>query len=337
VNYVYVQAFDPVTGQSQGAAAPLVLGPSDPNPGTVVGAATAPTGEIALLYIAYSEGLWAAFLTDAAGTGTAGLHVQKNFQISTTDLSEGQVIWSTASNAFVISNVYSGQLVKVQKYLPNGNSAGGSTDPVPTENAGATVSGYDNEGIVAPSNNLFGVAYVGAALNYPTLTVLDPQGNQVGGAFYMETTTSSTWVTLGGTKTGFVAFYDVYNGGGVGEVLVPVAADGGVPAAQTGDAGGAGTLPGFKFPGTKAAVYARAISDDVGGVGGVGAALLYQDGVAFVYVNADGATHVGPASLISHTYSGGDYINVNNTGGSFGVSLFDHLAHSTQVLASGCH
>jgi hypothetical protein len=78
------------------------------------------------------------------------------------------------------------------------------------------------------------------------------------------------------------------------------------------------------------------MNDDVGGVGGVGAAFLFSDGVDFAYVNADGVTHVGPSSLISHTYAGGDIIHVNNTGGSFGVSLFSTAAHSTQVMASGC-
>ena len=53
-------------------------------------------------------------------------------------------------------------------------------------------------------------------------------------------------------------------------------------------------------------------------------------------MNADGTTHVGPSSLISHTYATDDYIHINNTGGSFGVSLFSIAAHSTQVMASGC-
>jgi hypothetical protein len=152
----------------------------------------------------------------------------------------------------------------------------------------------------------------------------------------MVTAYTSDWVTLGGTSAGFVGFYDVYQTGGVAEVLVPVAADGGVPGAFAGDAGDAGAFPGFQFPGTKTAVYARAMNDDVGGVGGVGAAFLFSDGVDFAYVNADGVTHVGPSSLISHTYAGGDIIHVNNTGGSFGVSLFSTAAHSTQVMASGC-
>jgi len=337
VTYVYAQAFDPVSGQSKGPAAPLF--PGSPTGATfyVFSAATAPTGEIALLYGLQNGLLYAAFLTEDAdaGTGTAGLQLQKSFQISTTFVSEPQLAWSTAAKAFVISFVYTGSLMEVQKYLPNGNSAGGSTNPVPTENGGATVSGYYNEGVVAPSNGVFGVVY-GNSSSLASMTVLDPLGNQIGSAFTLVTSTSSTWETLGGTSAGFVALYDISGAGGVGEVLVPVAADGGVPAAFAGDAGDAGAFAGFQFPGTKAAVYARAINDDVGGVGGVGAAILYQDNLSFAYVNADGLTHVGPATLISHAYSSGDYVDVNNTAGSFAVSLYDHIALSTQALASGC-
>jgi hypothetical protein len=117
-----------------------------------------------------------------------------------------------------------------------------------------------------------------------------------------------------------------------------VSADGGIPVVQGSDAG----LPGFKFPGTKEAVYAYAANDDMGGVGGVGVGILYQDNVSFAYVNADGTTHVGPSTVFSHTYSGGsgnntaDYIHVNNAGGSFGVSLWNHTTQSVQAAATGC-
>jgi hypothetical protein len=32
-----------------------------------------------------------------------------------------------------------------------------------------------------------------------------------------------------------------------------------------------------------------------------------------------------------------DEITVTSSGGSFGVSLYDSAAHSTQIAASGCH
>jgi hypothetical protein len=264
------------------------------------------------------------------------LHAQKSFQISTTMGGQPDVVWSPASSAFVVSNIYNGPLMKVQKYLPSGDSAGGSTDPVPTDNVNANVSGYLNEGYVAGSNGLFGVGYIDSAASRFWLTVLNGQGNQIGSSFDVVSSFTSQWVTLGGTSAGFVGFYDAYQTGGVGEVLVGVASDGGVSAPGPSDAGDAGAFPGFLFPGTKSAVYARAVNDDVGGFGGVGAAFLFDDGVDFAYVNPDGMTHIGMSTLISHTYAGGDYIHVNNTGGSFGVSLFSNTAHSTQLITSTC-
>jgi hypothetical protein len=227
--------------------------------------------------------------------------------------------------------------MQVQKFLPNGSSAGGSTDPVPTDNAGATVSGDFIEGYTAGSNGVFGVAY-GNRSDVATFTALDSLGNQIGNAVVLPTGTTSTWETIGGTSAGFVYLYDVQTGGGVGELLLPMNADGGIPLAQGSDAG----LPGFKFPGTKAAVVALAASDDGGGAGGVGVAILYQDNVSFAYVNADGTTHVGPSTVFSHAYTAGngwiagDYIQVNNAGGSFGVSQFNSASHSVQAAATGC-
>ena len=48
-------------------------------------------------------------------------------------------------------------------------------------------------------------------------------------------------------------------------------------------------------------------------------------------------THVGPASVMAHTYdSGGDYLNISNFAGSFAVSLYSHGEHKTRVAASSC-
>lgn len=342
VTYVFAQAFDPATGKSQGPAKPLLPGAPDTNPLIVEAAAVAPTGEIALLYWSSGAGLWVSFLTEGGdgGAGAAGLQVNQSFQVEVNLQNQPHAIWSNASKAFVFSWKSNGGYgpVKVQKYLPNGQVAGGATDPVPTDQSSAIVAGYPNQASVAASNDLFGVAYVAYATNYPSLTVLDSQGNQVGGSFPMESATTSTWVTAGGTKAGFVSFYDVSSGGGgIGELLVPVGSDAGVLVPQPGDAGDAGAFPGFRFGGTKSAVYASAVNDDVGGAGGVGVAILYNDSVAFAYVNADGLTHVSPTDLISHTYaSQTDYINVNNVGGSFGVSLYNGASHSVQAVASGC-
>jgi hypothetical protein len=80
----------------------------------------------------------------------------------------------------------------------------------------------------------------------------------------------------------------------------------------------------------------HAINDDTGGIGGVGVALLYTNGVSFAYIDADGATHFGPSSILAHTYAAGDQVNMTNFGGSFGLSLYSAATQSTQIAASGC-
>ncbi|HEY1691927.1 MAG TPA: hypothetical protein VGG39_07185 [Polyangiaceae bacterium] len=335
VSYVYVQAFDPVTGNSKGPAAPFFSTAADPNIAeTIDAAAVSPSGEIALLYGTNTTGLWATFLEPGgdAGTATAGLTVLKTFQIATSVYRQPFAAWDSASQSFVFTYKYTGTTgpARVQKYLPNGNSAGGSTDPVPTDQTSAVMSTYGNTS-VGYSNGVYGVGFVNSGGNYPAFTVLDGQGNQVGTTTLLEQAFSTTWSTLSGTSTGFVSFLDT--GTTVAEVLVPVAADGGV-AAPSGDAGS--EYAGFTVAGAKRAAYAVA-AEDYAGVGGVGVGILYPDGLSFAYVNADGITHVGPASLVSHAYDpNGDYMHANNWNGSFGVSLFEIDDHQTVALASGC-
>jgi hypothetical protein len=348
VNYLYVQAFDPVTGKKKRAAQPLfpISIPGISAIGfTLEAAVVAPTGEIAILYsngctcISGRTNLSAVFLasTSDAGSSPEGLQL-----VQTVELEVGNVgfipraIWSNAIQAFVFSwdsTSYNGPL-KVQNFLPNGQIAGGGTESVPTDQTADEIGGYIG-GMVGASGNLFGVAYDNLADN-PFLTVLDSLGNEVGNPFALNSTTTSTWSAMGGTRAGFVAFYDLYQAGGIGETLVPVGTDGGVPATQPADGGDAG-LPGFHFSGTVSAEWAVAVNDDVGGgVGGVGLAILYPTSISFAYVDSNGLTHVGPNSVIAHTYAGGDYINLNNLGGSFGVSVYSTADKSTQAVASGC-
>jgi hypothetical protein len=162
------------------------------------------------------------------------------------------------------------------------------------------------------------------------MTVLDGKGNQVGQTLALqETRAGAKWVTAAGTSAGFVTFYEQ---GGVAATLIPVATDGSVVAAMGGDAGT--SLQSFHFTGTKEAFTACALNDDVGGAGGVGLALLYDDGVAFAYVNEDGQTHVGPGSVISHTRNASDLINLSNFGGSFAISLWSAVDKTTSVAIS---
>jgi hypothetical protein len=338
-HYVYVQAFDPATGQSKGPARPFFKAGDFPTNRDIAleTAAIAPTGEIILLfYIAGSggvTGMSAAFLSKSiTDAGVGGLQVGRIVQVEVAQLgSQPDCIWSVASKAFVCSWRYGTSNgnwpVKVRKFLPDGRSAGGDTDEVPTDRPDNLTRSY---GEVGASGNLFGVGYIGYSDIFPRLTVMDKLGNQVGSTIELQQTANSNWVTVAGTSAGFVTFCDQ---AGVAETLVPVDSSGNVAAATGADAG---VLSGFHFTGTKPANTGRAINDDVGGVGGVGLALFYDDGVAFAYVNADGLTHVGPGTAIPHSYSTGDYINITNFAGSFGVSLYSAAAHSTQMAATGC-
>jgi hypothetical protein len=333
VNLVYVQEFDPVTAKSLGPAKPLfAVNPSDATTVWLQTASIAPTGEIVILYNSTGSGLKAAFLAGSsdADAGPAGLKLQQTVQLEVSSLnSQPQAFWSVANGCFVFSWNYSSNLtVKVRKFLADGRSAPAGTDEVPTDNPNDSTSGYPT-GAVAASGKLLGVAYDNYGPNLPYFTVLDQTGNEVGAPLALAGG-GSNWITAAGTSAGFVVFYSQ---GGVQETLIPVGADGTVLATQAVDAG---ALPGFHFGGTKAAVYGRALSDDVGGFGGVGLAILYQDGVAFAYVNPDGITHMSPASVLAQTYASGDYVNISNFGGSFGVSLYSTQNHSTQLAASAC-
>jgi hypothetical protein len=339
VNYVYVQAFDPSSAKSLGPAQPLfAANASDANGLILQAAAISPGGQIALIYQSASAGMGVAFLDTVPGDASAGA---VNYQVSrlvplevSTLGSQPQAIWSATYGAFVFSWRYYQNgpwTIKVRKFLSDGRSAGGDTDSVPTNQSNNNTSGNPS-GTVAASRTLFGVTYLAGSSNAPYLTVLDALGNQVGATLPLQATpAAAAWETAGGTNAGFVTFYDQ---GGVGATLVPVTSEGAVPAVQASI--DAGVLPNFHFSGIKTAVHARALNDDVGGAGGVGLALLYSDGVAFAYVNADGLTHVGPASVMAHTYNGSDRINISNFAGSFAVSLYAAGEHRTHVAASSC-
>lgn len=339
-NYIYVQSFDPVTANSRGPAQPLLAVPAMSGyPVILQAAAVAPTGQIVLLYSFNPDGgLWALFLNESAdgGADAGGLQVVRTVQLEVNTLSsQPAAFWSVASHAFVFSWQYGGTngFVRVQKYTSSGQPAGGGTDQVPTtQSAGNT--GSTGNGYVGVSGTLFGVPYRNYGGSQAFMTVLDQVGNQVGSTFLM-TSSFGSWSTAAGTPAGFVALYDQ---SGIAETLVAVTADGGVPATQPipVDSGLDGALPGFHFAGAKQANTGRALNDDVGGQQGVGVAILFNDGVAFAYVNADGLTHVGPNDLFAHTYASTDVINITNYGGSFGVSLYTGATNATQMAASGC-
>ncbi len=365
VNLIYWQAFDPTTAKSLGPAQPLVLTDS-----TSVGyiylddVSIAPTGEIAVLYTHIdpvkvggqlgADGLSVAFLAPTADAGSQAPQVQQNVQIESAQVSypaklgqpEGQphAIWSTFSNAFVFSWNYTMGYphVRVRKFLANGAAAGGDTNIVPTNDPMANAA-YES-GSVGTSGALLGVAVIPYSGGGPSLTVLDALGNEVGSSLQVTNQAESGnegggyyyWNATAGTANGFVYFAGTRP---VSEYFVPTTPDGGAAAVTDGAIAtlvGGAPLPGFSVTGTEPAVIGRAISDDTGGPGGVGAVLLYADGADFIYVNADGVTHLGPTTVISHAFGGADEVAITEFGGSFGISLYSAAEHLTRMAASGC-
>jgi hypothetical protein len=359
-NLVYVQAFDPTTAESMGHAQPLFSASGDAPNIWVETASVAPTGQIVVVYSFYEtagatggvcyygfynygvstngigncqSGLYATFLAPAADAGT-GLQVQQTVQLASS-LTYGQAhaLWSPTRQAFVISWEYytaPGWFLGVKNLLPNGQAAGGDSDVVPTNTLSS--SPYQEaveQGSVASLSGLLGVAFQDSNDHYPWLTLLDSTGNQLGNSVQIASVAGS-WVTLGATAQGMVYLYDDVTN--VSGVLVPTSADAGATA---GIVDGGDTYASFTFPGAIHAIEGRALSD-YAGVGGVGVALLYANGLSFAYVNSDGITHLAPSSVIAHTYGAGDQMNITTFGGSFGLSLYSATAQSTQMAASGC-
>jgi hypothetical protein len=368
VNLIYWQAFDPKTAKSLGPVQPLALTDSN-SVGYIYlyDVSIAPTGEIALLYThidsahALASGLSVAFFAPIAAAGPSGPDVQQIVQIESSEVgnpplingpNQGQphAVWSTFADAFVFSWTYFAPLpeVRVRKFLANGSPAGGDTDAVPTNIDphvfyGSGSAEYES-GSIGTSGPLFGVALMPYGLGYPYLTLLDALGNEVGTSLQIAMvqtgivagSASYYWVTTAGTAQGFVYFSGTLP---VSETFVPTTPDGGVGAVTDGGTAtliGGAPLMGFSLTGNQGAVIGRAISDDTGGNGGVGAVLLYTDGADFIYVNPDGVTHVGPTTVITHAFGGGDEVAITEFGGSFGISLYSAAEHLTRMAVSGC-
>ncbi len=373
VNLVYVQSFDPGQGTTTSQAQPLFQAPAGTN-FFVYGAAIAPTGQIALVYgyndccttpnlpffdyntypqgneSFYGAGIYATFLDSSPDAGSAGVAFARTVPLETGEyLGQPHVIWSAASQSFVFSwhsrptnasGVPVGQgVATVQKFLVTGAAAGGDTDVVPTNDSTGEIVGYNyDQAALGVSGNLFGVVYVtgapngvgGAELGYPFLTLLDAQGSLVGSTIQISSNdTSPNWITIAGTAQGFVYLYDINTG--VRGAFIPVSGGAAVLPVD----GGAGFQP-IAINGAIEATSAYALADDDTAAGGVGVALLYLNGVSFAYVNPDGSVKLQPNRVFAHTYVVSDEYSVGVFGGSFALALYDSVAHSTQIAASGC-
>ncbi len=64
-------------------------------------------------------------------------------------------------------------------------------------------------------------------------------------------------------------------------------------------------------------------------------ALVYDDGtVKFAYVNADGAGHQGPYTVIPQG-GGAGAMSITNFDGRFAISSYTPATHSAQVIETG--
>ncbi|HZL17957.1 MAG TPA: hypothetical protein VFG23_09450, partial [Polyangia bacterium] len=111
-----------------------------------------------------------------------------------------------------------------------------------------------------------------------------------------------------------------------------VLTDGGADVDAGGDAGIAGRFTDFSI--VSNASSGKMVSDDTGGLGGVGAVLQEPNGASFIYVLANGSKRLASGTVISSAH--GAEIGLSNYLGSFAVSLYDSTTHATQVVASGC-
>ncbi|HEY6476550.1 MAG TPA: hypothetical protein VI456_08190, partial [Polyangia bacterium] len=352
-NALFVQMFDPLTGDKRGAAANLATLGSGPNL-TLYDSSIAPTGEIALLYGVgqppgggFDSQLYALFLTVAQGDGGAAtLKIGRSVQLEAVGTGDAHVIWAAHDGAFAFQWKYVGNggnwFTKVQRYQPNGITSGGGIGTVPTNTGSNYAPSQQDDCYLGTSGSYLGVAFqpdgttTGIGQNTGAMVILDDQGFQVGSSFIPLSGGApiDNWVAVGGTTQGFVGMFLV--GGGVGGAFVPlmgagdVIVDGGL-----GMIGGDGGLPALKtysFPST--ASTGKMVSDDAGGAGGVGMALLESDGATFFYVTADGSKLYNEGTVVSDGSAG--EVNVSNYHGSFAVSVFDTAAHAGKAIVSNC-
>jgi hypothetical protein len=356
INAVYVQSFDPNTSASRGAAHLLFPASTSflSNPVDsaghgmhIYGAATAPTGQIAIMYTAgfsYPEDsqlLYAAFFDPSANAGAAPTFVQLD---SNPDVNNPTVTWSNGRNAFVMSWTYNqGFSLKVHNFSPGGLSVGGNSDPVPTNDSTNRVNRTMACRGVGESGNYLGVPYFSLGepdktTSAPFLTILDRSGNEVGTPLQIGASwTQYGWVTLAGTPQGFVYITGVEAGFGGGAPAIAFLPTSGA-ASVVGAAADAGPFNTINFTRPDPAGGAYAVSDNVGtnATGGVGVVVTYADGLSFEYVSPDGTAKQSASQVVAHQSNSYDYTWLMSFNGRFVVSLYDAIKKSTQAVVSGC-
>ena len=336
---VFVQMFDPVSGNTRGPNKFLFSIPYGVV-AAVEDVSVAPTGEIALLYYVvasannYADALYLTVLgTTPADGGVAGLSVKKTVQLESAANGDGHIIWQTASQLFVPSWKYLGSngtwYVRARKYHPDGTAAGTAINAFPTT-GNIYQPNQEDDGDVGASGGYLGMAYQSTNNNWPYLTIVDSDGFQVGPIVSLNPGGVDNWVAGAGTTQGFVTMFN--SSGRIYGSFVPLTGMNSVISDAGAADAGLAPLPMFSF--TSTALTGKVINDDAGGAGGVGAVLLEDDGAAFVYVTADSSKQYTEGTVISS--SGGIQAGISNFQGSFVVSLFNNTTHATQATVSTC-
>jgi hypothetical protein len=330
-----VQHFNPITGKSKGEAAPL-LTVAGVDKIYITGADIAPTGEIAIIYSAHNiaTGGWGDTL--AFFDKTLALSRTTPFVAWGSDYYADSSFVKWLNGEFVASSTwYNGYMyMKVGYFAATGANAGG-TNVVPTDNPSSYVYVGDMaEGEVAFSGGTFAVEYLSTA-DTPYLTLLDTQGDEVGppvnfSPAFAGATGGDYFVSVAGTSQGFVAVYNGTSSASAASLLATfvsnsASGDAGVPVGAT-----------YAFPGGRAYAGPWSVRGSSDGTG-AGFAVHYPNGsVSFLYFGADGSPRGTPQTVLYQQEPTGtdDEVLVTNFGGTFAVSLFSGVEHSTQVIAS---
>lgn len=336
-NYIFAQAFNPATGASLGAAAPLFKIADGTNL-YLHNVAVSSAGEVALLHgTGPANGdntqLYVSFLSSAGGT----LQLESTTTIESAQFGDVNALWSESTAQFVFSwkNATNGWIIRTKKFRPGGAPAGGDTNSVMTQTG---LNGTDFSFGLGVSGQLFGVVYRDYSTALPYLTLLDATGNVVGTPVQLAMMGIDRWATVGGTSMGFSVLYQ--RGSTLFGTFIPKTADGlGIQfPSGAGGAGGAGGASGawtmFSSTSTDTSpARAFTISDQLGAQG-VGTVYLETNGASFLYVTADGTKNYPMGTVISTPT--GTQAAITNYRGSFSVSVFDGTLHAVWATNSFC-
>jgi hypothetical protein len=341
IERIDVQHFDLATAVSKGPSLPLfdsaATGTGSDADILLGGVAVAPGGQIAIIYDAESAagpGNFAVYLTFL----DASLNVVQTTQLEAVgyDLYARQSHVQWLDNAFVASWLPNNGPIKIAPFGTDGSPAGNAI-VVPTNDGSGYVWASSNpDGELAFSGGVFAVTYISTNSAYPLMTLLNPNGNEVGAPLGLPYANAQyTPLTVAGTSQGFVAVYqgmDSGDGGSdVASTLATMFSTSGVPGST------------FNFPGGDPAgsgnstnVYTvRGTSDGTG----AGFAILYPDGSeSFLYIPGDGSKPANPQPILQQQNPEGalDAAHIMNFGGSFGLSLYSGAEHLTRVAATSC-